>query len=119
MDFITDLPVSDWESRKYNIILAMVCPLTKYAIYVPCKKDDAGASALARTSYMNNFLNEYLYRDLVPFDPGCQHYKNLQIVSAPASNAAPEDEIVYPSFCRPLVIAEPNRLYRGPCAVGG
>ena len=72
-------------------------------------QDDAGASALARTnSYMNSFLNEYLYRDLVPFDPGYPHYKNLQIVSALASNAAPEDEIVYPSFCRPLVIAEPK-----------
>ena len=52
MDFITGLPVSDWEGRKYDSILAMVCPLTKYAIYVPCKKD-IDAEGLGRLLLQN------------------------------------------------------------------
>jgi Integrase zinc binding domain/Chromo (CHRromatin Organisation MOdifier) domain/Integrase core domain len=52
MDFITGLPNSEWNDRKYDAILVIVDPFTKYSIYVPTR-GDIDAESLAKSIYDN------------------------------------------------------------------
>jgi hypothetical protein len=50
MDFITGLPESKWKGHTYDVILVIVCPLTKYVLYEPCNLT-IDAEGLAKTLF--------------------------------------------------------------------
>ena len=52
MDFITSLPPSNYDGKVYDAILVVVDALTKYTLYVPCRKD-IDAPMLAQLVFRN------------------------------------------------------------------
>jgi hypothetical protein len=57
MNFITDLPpsVKENHTKTYNTILIAVCKFTKFAVYIPTRKDIDAAELI-------NLLLEYIIK---------------------------------------------------------